>query len=118
MNFQFYVEKLKSFEKFEKFIKENSDAFCCSGFFIIDTEGKDNQQHFDYYLPKEKVDYYKVHDALVIGKKHLTELAGLSENDILEIEKLAMSEIKGAIDFAIKSPEMSKDNFLKFVEEY
>ena len=70
------------------------------------------------YLPKEKVDYYKVHDALVIGKKHLTELAGLSENDILEIEKLAMSEIKGAIDFAIKSPEMSKDNFLKFVEEY
>lgn len=70
------------------------------------------------YLPKEKVDHYKLHDALVIGKKHLAELAGLSENDILEIEKLAMSEIKGAIDFAIKSPEMSEESFLKFVEEY
>ncbi len=70
------------------------------------------------YLPKEKLDYYKVHDALTIGKKHLTELAGLSENDILEIEKLTMSEIKEAIDFAVKSPEMSVESFLKFVEEY
>jgi hypothetical protein len=45
-------------------------------------------------------------------------LAGLAEIDILEIEKLAMAEIKAAIDFAIKSPEMSEENFLKFVEEY
>ena len=59
-----------------------------------------------------------MHDALVIGKKHLAELAGLSENDILEIEKLAMFEIKDAIDLAIKSPEMPEESFLKFVEEY
>lgn len=70
------------------------------------------------YLPKEKIEYYKLHDALVIGKKHLAELAGLSENDILEIEQLAMSEIKEAIEFGLKSPEMSTENFLKFVEEY
>ncbi len=70
------------------------------------------------YLPKKKVDYYKLHDPLLIGKKHLTELAGLSENDIAEIEKPVMAEIKDAIDFAIKSPEMSEGNFLKFVEEY
>jgi TPP-dependent pyruvate/acetoin dehydrogenase alpha subunit len=70
------------------------------------------------YLPKEKVDYYKLHDPLLIGKKHLIELAGLSENEIVEIGKLVMTEIKAAIDFAIKSPEMSKENFLKFVEEY
>lgn len=70
------------------------------------------------YLPKEKVDYYKLHDPLLIGKKHLIELAGLSEIDIVEIEKVAMAEIKAAIDFAIKSPEMSEENFLKFVEEY
>ena len=70
------------------------------------------------YLPKEKVDYFKVHDPLLIGKKHLTELAGLSENDIAKIEKLAIAEIMDAIDFAIKSPEMSEENFLRFVEEY
>ena len=70
------------------------------------------------YLPKEKVDYYKIHDPLLIGKKHLIELAGLSKDDIVEIEKLVMAEIKAAISFAIKSPEMSEKNFLKFVEEY
>jgi pyruvate dehydrogenase E1 component alpha subunit len=70
------------------------------------------------YLPKEKVDHYKLHDPLLIGKKHLTELAGLSGKDILEIENMVMAEIKDAIDFAIKSPEMSEENFLKFVEEY
>jgi acetoin:2,6-dichlorophenolindophenol oxidoreductase subunit alpha len=70
------------------------------------------------YLPKEKLNHYEVHDALVIGKKYLSELAGLAENEILEIEKVALDEIKSAIDFAIKSPEMSEENFLKFVEEY
>ena len=70
------------------------------------------------YLPKKKVDHFKLHDPLLIGKKHLVELAGLSENEILEIEKLAMNEIKAAIEFAIKCPEMSEDKFLKFVEEY
>jgi TPP-dependent pyruvate/acetoin dehydrogenase alpha subunit len=70
------------------------------------------------YLPKEKADHYKLHDPLLIGRKHLIELAGLSENDIIEIEKLVKSEIKAAIDFAIKSPEMSEENFLKFVEGY
>lgn len=53
MNFQFYLEKLFASEDFEKFNKENSDAFLCSGFFSIDKTGKgDNQQHFDYFIPK------------------------------------------------------------------
>jgi pyruvate dehydrogenase E1 component alpha subunit len=70
------------------------------------------------YLPKEKVDYFKSHDPLLIGKEYLIEMAGLSESDIMKMEKTALDEIKAAIDFAIKTPEMSKENFLKFVEEY
>jgi pyruvate dehydrogenase E1 component alpha subunit len=70
------------------------------------------------YLPKDKLDYYKIHDPLLIGKKYLTESAGMSESEISEIESIAMAEIMEAIDFAIKSPEMSVENFLKFVEEY
>ena len=70
------------------------------------------------YLPKDKLDHFELHDALLIGKKYLYELAGLSENDILDIENFAMVEISEAIDFAIQSPEMSKENFLKFVEAY
>jgi len=38
MNFQFYVEKLQSSEIFKNFVNS----------------GKENKQHFDYYLPEEK----------------------------------------------------------------
>jgi len=70
------------------------------------------------YLPRDKVEYYKQHDPLLIGKKYLNDLAGMSEIDIVVIEKQVLSEIKAAISFAIKSPEMSSSDFLKFVEEY
>jgi len=70
------------------------------------------------YLPKDKVEYFKSHDPLLIGKKYLMEKAGLTEADIAELEKDALAEIKAAIDFALGTPEMSKENFLKFVEEY
>jgi len=55
MNLQFYLEKLHNSEIFKKFIKENPDAFLCSGFFVIDKTGKEgNKQHFDYYIPSIK----------------------------------------------------------------
>lgn len=54
MNFQFYLEKLFDSEEFKKFKKENKDAYLCSGFFSIDRQGKDNQQHFDFYVPSNK----------------------------------------------------------------
>ncbi|GAF78191.1 unnamed protein product [marine sediment metagenome] len=51
MNLQFYLEKLHASENFKNFIKENPDAYLCSGFFVIDKEGKDNKQHFDFWVP-------------------------------------------------------------------
>ncbi|MEX0920638.1 MAG: hypothetical protein WDZ62_00010 [Candidatus Pacearchaeota archaeon] len=54
MNLQFYLERLKDSEEFKKFIKENSKSFLCSGFFTIDFQGKDNQRHIDFYIPKKK----------------------------------------------------------------
>ncbi len=35
-------------------MKENPRAYMCSGFFTIDKEGKDNQRHFDFYIPDIK----------------------------------------------------------------
>lgn len=55
MNFQFYMEKLHHSEEFQKFIKENPDAYFCSAFFTKDEEGKDNKIHVDYFI-KEKLD--------------------------------------------------------------
>jgi hypothetical protein len=52
MNFQFYLEKLMNSEEFQGFKKENPNAYLCSGFFSIDKEKEDNQQHLDYYIPE------------------------------------------------------------------
>ena len=52
MNFQFYLEKLFASNSFQEFIKENKEAFPCSGFFTIDLEKNQNQQHFDYFSPR------------------------------------------------------------------
>ena len=54
MNFQFYVEKLFAGDEFKKFIEENKEAYPCSAFFVIDKQGKDNKQHFDYYISSVK----------------------------------------------------------------
>jgi hypothetical protein len=54
MNFQFYLEKLEGSENFKNFKKEFPEAFLCSGFFSIDKQGKDNQQHLDFYIPGKK----------------------------------------------------------------
>ena len=56
MNFQFYIEKLHNSEDFKKFMKENLDAYLCSGFFIIDFENPknpDNKSHLDFYIPSK-----------------------------------------------------------------
>lgn len=54
MNLQFYIEKLQNSDAFKEFIKENKDAYFCSGFFTIDKEGVDNQTHLDFYVPEKK----------------------------------------------------------------
>ncbi len=52
MNLQFYLEKLQNSEEYKKFMKKNSDAFFCSGFFTIDETRKEkDQQHLDYFIP-------------------------------------------------------------------
>lgn len=56
MNFNFYLEKLFHSKEFLKFKKQNKDAYLCSAFFSIDKSqnGKDNQQHLDFYVPSIK----------------------------------------------------------------
>lgn len=53
MNFQFYVEKLKDYNKYQIFEKDFPKAYPCSCFFVIDKEGNDNQQHFDFWVEQE-----------------------------------------------------------------
>lgn len=61
MNFQFYFEKLIVSQEFRNFMKENKDAFLCSGFFIIDKKDKENNQNLDYYVPSiDKMFAFKI----------------------------------------------------------
>ena len=64
MNYRFYVEKLMNSDVFKKFVEENKDAFPASGFFMIDLEGQDNKQHFDYFIPSQnKMFSFKLEDS-------------------------------------------------------
>jgi len=60
MHFQFYLERLMAGKVFQEFMQENKDAFCCSGFFIVDREKSkisQDKQHFDYFVPSENKIY-------------------------------------------------------------
>jgi len=56
MNLQHYFKQLQENKNFQDFQKENPSAYLCSGFFTIDKEANENQQHLDFFIPgKEKV---------------------------------------------------------------
>lgn len=57
MKLQFYLEKLHNSDEFEKFVEENPKAYLCSGFIVIDKEGKDNKQHFDFFVENVNLNF-------------------------------------------------------------
>jgi len=99
MNLQFYLEKLSSSEVFREFIKENPDAFFCSGFFSIDKQGSDNQQHFDFYVPRTNEMFsFKLEDE--IEKLPMENFQGVPEKildvdfDLGEVERVISNEME------------------------
>ena len=100
MNLQFYVEKLQSSKNFQDFIKENPDAFLCSAFFIIDKEGNDNKQHFDYFSSKtEKIFSFQLENAMqlvplqALDKKIPEKILLNYDFDFKDIEKMIIDEM-------------------------
>ena len=56
MNLKSYFKQLYENKNFKEFMKENPSAYLCSGFFTIDKEANENQQHLDFFIPgKEKI---------------------------------------------------------------
>jgi len=63
MNFQFYFEKLEHSDNFKDFVKENKDAFLCSGFFSVDKRGQKDVQNIDYFVPSlNKMFSFKINE--------------------------------------------------------
>lgn len=104
MNLQFYLEKLMSSDEFQKFIKENPDAFFCSGFFSIDETGKEkDQQHLDYFIPsinkmfsfQLEEDIIKLNSVENFGKDFIPVL--IQENidfDFSRMKEMVVEEMK------------------------
>lgn len=100
MNFQFYLEKLFDSDSFNKFKESNKDAYPCSGFFIIDKEGSDNKQHFDYFVPSiGKMFSFALEDGCAIVPMELpekivpTEITMNYSFDFNNVEKLIQNEM-------------------------
>lgn len=90
MNSQFLFEKLESSEEFKKFLKENKDAYLCSGFFDIGVDNNlENKYHFDFYIPSSK----KTFSFQLEGGVKLVEL---ERNDEQILEKVSL---KNHFDF-------------------
>ncbi len=101
MNFQFYVEKLKSSKTFKDFIKENKKAFPCSCFFIIDKEEGKDKQHFDFYVAgKNEIFTFELEsDAKKVpadmgGRKSLTPISLNHDFDFNQIEEAIREKIE------------------------
>ena len=122
MNVQFYMEKLSLSEKFKNFMKDNKDAYLCSGFFVIDKNPKnpDNKQHFDYYVPSSKKMFsFQLEEGikrvpLDIINKEVPEKILKPEFDFNEIEKIIEKEMERRdIKNKIQKIMLSLQNFNK-----
>ena len=64
------------------------------------------------YMPADRLAHYKEKDPLVLGKRHLIEQGGASEDEVTQIETEVDAEMEAAIAFGQDSPEPSVDAFL------
>ena len=64
------------------------------------------------YMPADRLDHYKEKDPLVVGKRHLLEQAGATEDEVAQIEADVAAEMEAAIAFGEASPEPDLDAFL------
>ena len=100
MNLQFYFEKVYNSEEFEEFKKENPSAFLCSGFFVLDKEGNDNKQHFDFFIPEDKKIFsFQIEKGIekvpieMVDEKIPSKVSDNVDFDFLEIEKMIESRM-------------------------
>ena len=119
MNFQFYQEKLFASEGFQKFKKEHADSYFCSGFFVIDKEGKESRQHLDYFSPSlNRIFSFKLEEDCVpveVEQVPTEKPVAVFDNldfDFGEVEKLINSEMeKKEIKSKIQKILLSLQNF-------
>ncbi|HEU5162045.1 MAG TPA: thiamine pyrophosphate-dependent enzyme, partial [Thermoanaerobaculia bacterium] len=70
------------------------------------------------YRTKEEVEIARVRDPIVILQKRLSEICGLTDEDVKEMEEWAAAEVKKAVEFAEQSdPPAPEELFTDVVSE-
>lgn len=69
------------------------------------------------YMPKDRLEYYKSHDPIERGRRHLLDV-GMSEDEVGKLESQVDEAMQEAIEFAKASAEMPLEEFLQIVEAY
>lgn len=64
------------------------------------------------YMPADRLAHYKEKDPLVVGKRHLLERGGATEDEVAQIEAEVDAAMEAAIAFGEASPEPDVDAFL------
>ncbi|HEY60307.1 MAG TPA: thiamine pyrophosphate-dependent dehydrogenase E1 component subunit alpha [Anaerolineae bacterium] len=67
------------------------------------------------YMPKEKLEYWKSKDPLIIMRKYLQEQS-LTDKDIQAINAQVEKSIDEAVKFALESPDPSLEEFLQEIK--
>lgn len=69
------------------------------------------------YMPKDRLEYYKEHDPVRIGREYLIDRSDCTEQDVTEIEEDVQQQMADAIKFAKNSPQPSVEAFLREVQQ-
>jgi hypothetical protein len=94
------LEKLKNSSEYKEFIKENKDAYLCSGFFVIDMENSANSQyHLDFFVPENKKTFsFELESGVKIVPleryEQMLEKVSSVAFDFNEIEKIISTEME------------------------
>lgn len=103
--FEHILEKLHKSGEWKKFKRDNSKAFLCAGFFIIDYETKKREQdQIDYFIPgKDKIATFNIKGGKVEVKESDTIKKGIVPGEIDKEIKTEIDSLWQRVDDEMKN---------------
>jgi len=121
MNFQFYLEKLKHSEEYKEFLKENPEAYPCSGFFTIDKEAFFEDQDVESGVDRNIVQSYESNHRCSIGVDYGAVSAATVISVVAETKqgvRLIFQYAKPGLDLNLLSDKNWEHSFQNLKKRY
>jgi len=100
MNFKEALSKLKKSPEFKKFKKEHKDSYLCTGFFIIDSEGRNVTTQLNFQMKNERIAAFSVGEDITVKiedlmiKEKILKLKEGINKDIEDLQGIVKKQIK------------------------